>query len=288
MIVLLGVFRKVRAKQEPQKSKEKELSPLRTTVVRRIALTASVAALALLGTACGGSSDDADGGDKAAGGGDKAGEGTTAAKALTAAELAKAALVQADVKSGTLNEKVPAKDDIAQDKVTSENAACAPLAYLQSATYVGKPAAVVKRTWKGDAEKPAAGASDEDQFLATLDLEQAVITLASYEDGGAEQAMKDLNTAATKCAAGFSYTVTGTKSDATKVATTTAPKGADEALALTVSVDAGDVKAPMKTVVVRKGATVVYIPAVNFAAASTGKDFPFPTELVDAQLAKLG
>ncbi len=50
----------------------------------------------------------------------------------------------------------------------------------------------MKRTWKGDAEKPAAGASDEDQFLAALDLEQAVITLASYEDGGAEQAMKDL------------------------------------------------------------------------------------------------
>ncbi|WP_330290590.1 hypothetical protein [Streptomyces sp. NBC_00576] len=266
---------------------------MRTTVVRRIALTASVAALALLGTACGDSSDDAGGdkaaggGDKAGGGGDKAGEGKTAAKALTAAELAKAALVQADVKSGTLNEKVPAKDDIAQDKVTSENAACAPLAYLQSATYVGKPAAVVKRTWKGDAQKPAAGASDEEQFLATLDLEQAVITLASYEDGGAEQAMKDLNASVEKCAAGFSYTVTGTKNDALKVTKTAAPEGADEALALTVTVDAG-LKAPMKAVVVRKGTTVVYVPAVNFASASTGKDYDFPTEIVDAQLAKLG
>ena len=69
---------------------------------------------------------------------------------------------------------------------------------------------------------------------------------------------------------------------------TTAPEGADEALALTVSVDAGEVKAPMKSVVVRKGATVVYIPSVNLAAASSGKDFPFPTELLDAQLAKLG
>ncbi|MGY1500384.1 hypothetical protein ACW4TU_28025 [Streptomyces sp. QTS52] len=256
---------------------------MRNTVVRRTALTASVAALALLGTGCGSSPEPA-----ATVGGDKADGGKTVAKALTAAELAKAALVQADVKSGTLGEKVPAKDDIAQDKVTSTDAACAPLAYLQSATYVGKPAAVVKRTWKGDAEKPAAGASEEDQFLAALDLEQAVITLASYEDGGAEQAMKDLDTAATKCAGGFAYTVGGTKTDAAKVATTTAPEGADEALALTVSVDAEGVKAPMKSVVVRKGATVVYIPSVNFAAASSGKDFTFPTELVDAQLAKLG
>ncbi|GAA3878280.1 lipoprotein [Streptomyces lacrimifluminis] len=259
---------------------------MRNTVVRRTALTASVAALALLGTACGSSPEPA--ADAVGGGGDKAGESTTAAKALTAAELGKAALVQADVKSGTLNEKVPAKDDIAQDKVSSADAACAPLAYLQSATYVGKPAAVVKRTWKGDAEKPAAGASDEEQFLAALDLEQAVITLASYEDGGAEQAMKDLDTAVGKCAGGFSYTVTGTKNDTVRVTTTTAPEGADEALALTVSVDTGELKAPMKSVVVRKGATLVYIPTVNFAAASTGKDFPFPTELVDAQLAKLG
>ncbi|WP_371660319.1 hypothetical protein [Streptomyces sp. NBC_00280] len=255
---------------------------MRSTVVRRTALTTSAAALALVVTACGGSSDDAD--DKAASA--SPAEGTTAAKALTAAELAKAALVQADVKSGTLTEKVPAKDDIAQDKVSSDDAACAPLAYLQSGSYVGKPAATVKRTWKGDAEKPAAGASDEDQFLAALDLEQAVITLASYEDGGAEQAMKDLNTSAEKCAAGFSYTVTGTKSDALKVTKTAAPEGADEALALTVTVDAG-LKAPMKAVVVRKGATVVYVPAINFASASTGKDYDFPTEIVDAQLAKL-
>ncbi len=53
-----------------------------------------------------------------------------------------------------------------------------PLAYLQSGS-CGKPVATVKRTWKGDVAKPAAGASEEDQFLATLDLEPAVITLAA-------------------------------------------------------------------------------------------------------------
>lgn len=279
---------KVRVKRVTRQTQEKELSPLRTTAVRRTALAASAAALALLVTACGDSSGDDDkNGDSVTAQADKSDGGKSAAKALTAAELAKVALVQADVKSGTLTEKVPAKDDIAQAKVTTDDAACAPLAYLQSATYVGKPAAVVKRTWKGDAAKPAAGASDEDRFLAKLDVAQAVITLASYEDGGAEQAMKDLNTSVEKCAAGFSYTVTGTKNDALKVAKTPAPEGADEALALTVTVDAG-LKAPMKAVVVRKGSTVVYVPAVNFASASTGKDYAFPTEIVDAQLGKLG
>lgn len=255
---------------------------MRPTAVSRTVLAASVAALALLATACGSSSGD--GGD----GGDTADDGKTAAKALTSAELTKAALVQADVKSGTVTEKVPAKDDVAQDKVTYDGADCAPLAYLQSGTYVGKPVATVKRTWKGEAEKPAAGASDEEGFQAAVDLEQAVITLASYEDGGAEQVMKDLDAAIGKCAAGFSYTVAGSKNDVLEVAKTTAPEGADEAIALTVSVDAGEgSKALLKAVVVRKGATVAYVPVINVAAAVTGEDFDFPTEIIEAQLAKL-
>lgn len=263
---------------------------MRSTAVRRTALAASSAALALLVTACGSSSGDDDkNGDSATAQADKTASGApAAATALTAAELEKVALVQADVKTGTLTEKVPAEDDIAQGKVTTDDAACAPLAYLQAGSYVGKPAASVKRGWKGEAAKPAAGASDEEQFLAALDLEQAIVTLASYPDGGAEQAMKDLNTSVEKCAAGFTYTAAGTATEAAKVVTTPAPEGADEALALTVTVNADGVKASMKAVILRKGATVVYVPAANFAAAATGKDFDFPTELVDAQLAKLG
>ncbi|WP_329276158.1 hypothetical protein [Streptomyces sp. NBC_01451] len=261
---------------------------MRSTAVRRTALAASVAAIALLGTACGSSPEPAEPAASASSGGDKAGEGQTAAKALTAAELTKAALVQADVKSGTVTEKVPAEEDVAQDKVTFDGAGCAPLAYLQSGTYVGKPAATVKRAWKGEAEKPADGASDEEKSKAASDFEQAYITLASYEDGGAEQVMKDLNTAADKCAAGFSYTVDGSKTDVLEVATTTAPGGADEAIALTVSVDAGEgAKAQLKAVVVRKGATVAYVPVINIVSAITGEDFDYPTEIIDAQLAKL-
>ncbi|GGX66788.1 hypothetical protein [Streptomyces anandii] len=259
---------------------------MRTTALRRTALAASAATLALLATACGGSSD----------GGDKGGDGKTAqaektpsaapAKALTAAELEKAALAQADVKSGKVS-KVAAKDDVAQDKAKAEDPACAPLTYLMVGSYVGKPAASVKRTYVGDPKKPAAGASAEEKLMAGLDRAKVIETLASYDNGGAEQAMKDLKAAAQKCAGGFSYTVTGTKSEYEKVATTQAPAGGDDALALTLTMAADGVKAPVKAVVVRKGATLAYFPAVNLAAAATGKDFDFPAELVPAQLGKL-
>jgi len=257
-------------------------------VVRRTALAASAAALALLATACGGSSDgDSKGGDKKTSQADKTAPAASA-KVLSAAELEKVALTQADVKSGKVLGKVPPQDDIAQDKVKSGDPACTPLAYLGAASFVGKPAAKAKRSYLGEAEKPAAGATDEEKFLAGLNASKAVETLASYENGGAEQAMKDLKAAAKNCAGGYTYTVTGAKTKILKVVTTQEPGGADEALALTLTVagDGGD-KMPVKAVVVRKGATVAYFPVINLASAASGKDFAFPTEIVDAQLAKL-
>lgn len=255
-----------------------------------MALVASAAALALFATACGGSSDDGDkGASSATAQADKTASAAPAvAKPLTAAELEKAALTQADVKSGKVVEKVPAADNVVQEKVTTDKAACAPLAYLQAGSYVGKPAATVKREWRGDPKKPAAGATDEEKFLAGMDAPQVLVTLASYENGGAEQAMKDLNTAATSCAGGFTFTVGGEKNENLKVEKTTAPQGGDEALAVTTmgQIDK-DLTAPVKGVVVRKGATLAYFPALNLGAAAAGKDFVFPTEIVDAQLAKL-
>ncbi|GHE54080.1 lipoprotein [Streptomyces spiralis] len=263
---------------------------MRTTVVRRTALVASAAALALFATACGGSSD---GGDKGSDGktaqADKtASAAPAAAKPLTAAELEKAALTQADVKSGKVVEKVPASDNVVQEKVTTDKAACAPLAYLQAGSYVGKPSATAKREWRGAPKRPAAGASDEEKLYAGMDAPQVLVTLASYENGGAEQAMKDIDAAVTACADGFSFAVGGEKTKNLKVTKTDTPQGADQAFALTTLVEFEEgVKAPVKGVVVRKGATLAYFPAVNIGAAAAGKDFPFPTDIVDAQLAKL-
>ncbi|MYX27888.1 hypothetical protein GTY75_14735 [Streptomyces sp. SID8381] len=259
-------------------------------LIRRTCLVASAAALALLATACGGSSDDdgKKGGDATTAQADKsASAAPAAAQPLSAAELEKAALTQADVKSGKVTAKLPATDDIAQDKVKTDKPACTPLALLQVGSYAGKPAASVKRSWMEDAKKPEAGASAEDAMVAGLDRAKVVVTLASYADGGAEQAMKDLTKSAADCAGGFSFTVAGDTTKAVKVATGSAPQGADEALAVTYTMEADGDQFPVKGVVVRKGATLAYFPAVNLAAAATGKDFAFPTQLVDAQLAKL-
>lgn len=261
---------------------------MRSIAVRRAALAASAAALALLATACGGEGGD-DAGDDQDKGGSPSAPGTSAAKPLTAAELEKAALAQSDVRSGKVVTEVPKTEEIAQSEVDTAEADCAPLAHAQSATYVGKPAATVKRGWTSAPKKPAKGADVEDAVMAGLDINRLYVTLASYEDGGAEQAMKELTAAADACAGGFSYTAKGSENKVVSVVTTEAPGGGDEALAVTLNIAVeGGGKAPLKTVVVRKGATLAYFPVVNMASAASGKDFVFPAEIVDAQLAKLG
>ncbi|MFI2375027.1 hypothetical protein ACH5AO_08160 [Streptomyces sp. NPDC018964] len=263
---------------------------MRTTAVRRTALAASAAALALLVTACGGSGDE-DKADDSKGKGDSAASASAApaAEALTAAELKKAALVSGDVKSGEVTDQVSPKDFAKQDEIEVDDEACAALAYVQSGTVVGKPSATVQWMWIGEPDKSAAASGDaEDVMNAALDVATVRATLAAYADGGAEKAMEELGKAADGCAGGFVSTVQGEKVQTVKVAETEAPEGADEALALTLTVDAEGVKAPMKAVVARKGSTVAYFPAANLASISSGKDFAYPTDVVQAQLAKLG
>ncbi|WP_217144359.1 hypothetical protein [Streptomyces sp. AC627_RSS907] len=263
---------------------------MRTTPVRRSALAASAAALALLVTACG-SSDD--GGDKASGDGGAKGDKTAsaapaAARALTAAELEKAALAQADVKNGKVT-KASAADDVAKDKIKGAQAECEPLAFAEAGVPLGEPAATVKRTWTEGPKKPSSDASTEEAIGSAFDLDKALVTLASYEDGGAEAVIEDVRTAAGTCAGGFAFTAVGQSAKIAEVAEDQAPGGADEAVAMTMTMTGDDGDAfPVKVVVTRKGSTVVSFTVLNLASAGTGKDFPFPTEISDAQLAKLG
>lgn len=262
------------------------------TTVRRAGLAAAVAALALVVSACGSESGDKAGDGAATAQADKTASASPAAaapaKALSAAELEKAALAQADVKSGKVFTKVPLQDDIAQAKVKTDKAECAALGRLQAGTYEAQPAASVKRSWLGDLKKPAAGASPEEALVAGIDRTKVIVTLATYADGGAEKAFAALKAASTACAGGFAYTVGSDTTKFSKVTVTDAPQGADEALALTLMMDADGTQAPWKSVVVRKGATIASFPSVNMATAATGKEYAFPAELVQAQLAKLG
>ncbi|MEU4142209.1 hypothetical protein [Streptomyces parvulus] len=262
---------------------------MRPTVIRRSALAASAAVLALLVTACGSSDDggsDGDAGTPAADG--KGGAGASAAPALTAAELEKAALAQADVKNGKVT-KVSAADDVAEDKVKGTEAECEPLALAETGVPLGEPAAAVKRSWTEGPKKPAGDASAEESLDAAFDLDKALITLATYDDGGAEAVLKDVKKAADACAGGFTFTAMGEPAKIAKVAQGEAAGGADEAVAMTMTMvgEDGD-DFPVKVSVTRKGSTVVTFTVLNLASAGTGKDFPFPTEISDAQLAKLG
>ncbi|MFE6286184.1 hypothetical protein [Streptomyces sp. NPDC057877] len=257
-----------------------------STAVRRTALAASAAALALLATACGGSSDDdgATSDDKAT-----ADQSAPAGGALTAAELEKVALAQADVENGEVTTKVPAKDDVAKDQVSTDDEACLPLALAQSAVAQGEPTATVKRSWQGQTETPPESTGPDGQDMTTINVDKIMLNLASYPEGGAEQALKGLSTAAEKCADGFTVTSGSDKLKIAEVTTATAPEGGDEALAVSLGVDIGqDTDGLMKLVVVRKGATLASFSAVNLSSMMTGAEFDVPTDVVDAQVTKLG
>ncbi|MGW8063662.1 hypothetical protein ACVV2G_15640 [Streptomyces ziwulingensis] len=263
---------------------------MRPTAVRRTALAASAAALALLVTACGGSSDDGGekGGDAKAEGGSTASAAPAAAEALTTAELEKAALAQADVENGKVTE-VSAADNVEKDKVEGEKAECEPLAFAETGVPLGEPAATVKRSWTEAPKKPSADTSAEEAIGDAFDLDKALVTLATYDDGGAQAVLADVKKAAGACAGGFAFTAVGEQAKIAKVTEDAAPGGADEAVAMTMTMvgDDGD-EFPVKVVVTRKGSTVASFTVLNLASAGTGKDFPFPAEISDAQLAKLG
>ncbi|MFE9779343.1 hypothetical protein ACFYPA_14415 [Streptomyces sp. NPDC005775] len=267
-----------------------------STAVRRTALAASATALALLVTACGGSSDD-DGAagddkvkaDRSAPAADKSAESAPAGRALTAAELEKVALTPSDVKNGEVTTKVPAKDDIAKDQVSTDDKACLPLALGQSAVAQGEPAASVKRSWHGQTEAPSRSKGPDGRDMTTISVDKIMLNLASYADGGAEQALQELRTAAEKCAGGFVATSGDDKLKIAEVTTASAPKGGDEAVAINIGVDIGkDTNGLMKLVVVRKGATLASFSAVNLSSMMTGAEFQVAADVVDAQVAKLG
>ncbi|GAA4008147.1 lipoprotein [Streptomyces marokkonensis] len=270
---------------------------MRSTAVRRTALAASAAALTLLVTACGGSSDDgADDAkaksDQSAPAGDEKTESEQAAPAgdaLSAADLEKVALAQADVKNGEVTTEIPADEDVDKDKVSTDDKACLPLAFAQAAVAQGEPGAEVKRSWQGQTDTLSKGTGPDGQDMTETQVNMIRLNVASYAGDGAEKALTELKTAAEKCAGGFTASLGSDKGRIAEVTTTAAPEGGDEGLALTLGMDIGkEANAPMKVVVVRKGATIASFAAANLSSMVSGADFEVPMDVVDAQVAKLG
>ncbi|PJE93949.1 hypothetical protein CUT44_32285 [Streptomyces carminius] len=273
---------------------------MRPALVRRTALAASAVCLALLATACGGS--DPDGGSDKGGDGTKAGKADEkaaaqpAVKAKTAAELDELALAEGDVKDHEI-QKVGAGEAPDSGDIKVDKAGCEPLAHAMTGVRVGEPAATAQRGVSQKAKKPAEPSLDElaemteeeiaEAFIGALDMTMTTVSLSSYDGAGAEQALADLRTAATDCGGGFTSTAPRDKRKVTGI-TEEKVTGGEESAAWTLTTDMeGDVVS-VKLAVVRQGGTLASFVSLNLASASGKKDYPLPTAVIDAQLAKLG
>ncbi|MFD8412923.1 hypothetical protein ACSHWO_14140 [Streptomyces sp. HUAS TT3] len=259
---------------------------MRSTLVRRSVMTASAAALALLATACG-SSDSKDGAkaDAPASAAAPAASAAPAAKGKTDAELASVIVKQADLPEHVLKEATPA-EAAAGAAATSDKPECLPLVKAQSQAPVGTATGAARTKAVAKPKEPAAGASAEEKMKAAMDALGAPVTLvtvASYDGKGAEDAFAALKTAGTACAGGYAATGGGDTGKITKVAAGAPVTAGDAALAYTVEADADGEKISTQLVVVRKGNTLATFSAVSLKGAAEQ-----PKAVVDAQVKKLG
>ncbi|QNE75889.1 hypothetical protein F0344_15720 [Streptomyces finlayi] len=259
---------------------------MRATAVRRTALAASVATLALLATACGGS--DSSKGDEVKEGAKEGAAGKPAVKALTAAELEKVSLVQGDVKAHKIA-KAGAKDNVAAADVSSDKEECAPLARAFYGAEEGKPVATTKRSVVSEPEADAGDVTEgdaEDALASAFDVTSTLLSLASYDGATAEGNIAALRKAATDCAGGFSITMAGETQKVTKI-TEEKVSGGDEALAWTLAAEQDGETMQLTLVALRQGGTVGTLTSFNLAAMSGKGTIELPAAVVAAQVAKL-
>ncbi|AYN39723.1 hypothetical protein D9753_13205 [Streptomyces dangxiongensis] len=255
----------------------------------RLCATAAVSVLSLaLATGCAdGSKDSRDGKGKDA--------ANPAAKALSAAELKKLIIAKGGVpgfKVGAVEGGLPTKD-----KVTADDAKCEPLLRAFTGIAPGDPAANTSRMATQDKKAPTAGATSggdpsdgrfEDAISKSMDLDVTVVTLASYDGGGAEQALTSVSDAVKACAGGFSGQQAGEKGKFTKVAEEKSSGTGDASVAFTATNDAGkDGALPLHAEVVRHGSTLATYTTINIGAMMGKKPYTVSAPVVKAQAAKL-
>ncbi|MFD3542537.1 hypothetical protein ACFWUQ_24020 [Streptomyces sp. NPDC058662] len=254
---------------------------VRNTFVRHAVTSASAVSLALAATAC--SSGGAD--DKA---GTKPSPGAAApsaaspAKGKSDAEVAALVVTQADLKFHVVLAEGAAK--AAAVPIGVDNAVCEPLARIQSAQKIGAPTGIGRTAAKAKPAEPAAGASAEEKLKAGLEAlggDQTLITVASYDGKGAEEAFASVKAAGTACSTGYTVTAEGEKTRLDSV-TPDRITAADEAVHYSVVMDLGDgQKSTGNLVAVRRGNTLGTFYTSGHAAK-------FPGDLIDVQHAKIG
>ncbi|MGW8887301.1 hypothetical protein [Streptomyces sp. NPDC055749] len=260
---------------------------MRATAVRRTALAASVAALTLLATACGGSDSSSKGGE-GKGGAKEGAAGKPAVKALTAAELEKASLAQGDVEAHKVTKAGP-EDSVAADDVSTDKEECAPLARAFYGAEEGKPAATTKRSVISEPKVEPGDMTEEnaeDALTSAFDVTSTLLSLSSYDSATAEGNIAVLRKAATDCADGFSITTSGETQKITKI-TEEKVSGGDEALAWTLAGEQDGESTQLSLVALRQGGTVATFTSFNLAVMSGKGTIELPAAVVAAQAAKL-
>ncbi|MGW0362036.1 hypothetical protein [Streptomyces sp. NPDC002990] len=252
---------------------------MRTALVRRTVLTASAVSLAVLATACGGSGNT----DPKAAPSAPATSAAPAAKGKTDAEVAPLVVTQAELPDQVVSAEGAAK--AAAVVTESDNAACKPLAQIQSAQKIGPATGIGRTAAKVKPKEPAAGASAEDKIeagLLALGGDQTLVTVSSYDAKGAEEAFASVKAAGAACAGGYTVTSGGEKTKLDSVTQGAAVTGGDEAVSYTVVMDLEDGdKSTGHLVAVRKGNALATFYTWGLKAA-------LPQGIVDAQVKKLG
>ncbi|MET9851753.1 hypothetical protein ABZY57_02180 [Streptomyces sp. NPDC006450] len=256
---------------------------MRNAFVRRTVLSASAVSLALLVTACGGSSDTADGKSDSEPG------ATTpviaAAKGKTDAELGPLLVAQADLPDHVLK-PATAEEVKAGAEVASDKPACLPLVKAQSMAPVGTAAGTARIKGVAKPKGASPDASEAEKAKAGLEALGSTVTavaLSSYDGKGAEEAFAALKSAGTDCAGGFGVQMGGEPGKISKVTPAAPVTAGDEALAYSIELDDAGDKATTELVVVRKGNSLVTFSAISLAGTAEQ-----PKAVVAAQLKKLG
>ncbi|MCX4883237.1 hypothetical protein [Streptomyces sp. NBC_00847] len=260
----------------------------------RVGATVAVSALSLaLITGCGGDSGSGDAKDSAG----KGSSPTAAAKALSAAELGRRIISEQDldgyeVKSADKGGKFAES----KDQVTVVDAKCEPLAYVLTGFAPGDESAYVNRmATEKVAEPTSKGTSEEslddieDSLKDIVGSTMTIVSLSSYDGGGAEQTMKSVGDAVAGCASGFTVSAKGQDTQKfTRVAEEKSSGSGDESVAFSVT---GKTEGDTTTVhaeVVRHGSTVATYYSVSLAALAGKHDkYGIPAGIIKAQEAKL-
>jgi hypothetical protein len=266
---------------------------MRSTAVRRTALTAAAASLVLLVSACGG--EGSGGGTKDDTKGKESAAAEPAAKALTAAELEKLALAQGDVKAHKV-EKAGPNDDLAAKDITVDKAGCEPLAHAVAGVPLGEAVGTVKRrvTSEPRTQDPAKDLGEmtekeiDDAITGAFDVTTTLTSLSSYDGKGAADAVAVLRAAGAACAGGFTMSTDGSDLKVTEL-TELKVSGGEENTAWSVAAEQDGQSISYNVAVVRRGGTLASFSAVDVAALlEDDKKSALPTAVIDAQVAKLG